>query len=298
MTQGRRRAAVAALAVAAGTLTALVPTAASAAPVGALGSPRMTTDIERAVVDLTNAARAVARNCGDTYYPAVGPLTVNETLASVALAHSTDMAVRGFFSHDNPDGLGPFQRMAAAGYQYTSAGENIAAGYPTPADVVAGWLNSPGHCRNIMNPSFTEIGVGFYQAETLYHEYWSQEFGAHSVEWSVASTPAATTPEPVETAQQTQAIAAAQPQAAPAGTEVRLLKVTRSAGKVGWTEVEAADGYQVRIIKPSGASKWITTTALTRKFSGLRHHRNYTVQVAPVLESGPGQVASLEFVTK
>lgn len=75
--------------------------------------------------------------------------------------------------HTNPDGESPFDRMSNAGYSYSYAGENIAAGYPSPSAVVAGWMGSTGHCKNIMSPNFTEIGVGYHGAGNQ----WTHSFG-------------------------------------------------------------------------------------------------------------------------
>lgn len=81
-------------------------------------------------------------------------------VAAVAQAHSDDMVARGFFSHTNPDGESPFDRLHAAGIAYSAAGENIAYGYPTAASVLAAWLGSDGHRANIENASYTHHGVG------------------------------------------------------------------------------------------------------------------------------------------
>lgn len=132
---------------------------------------------EQRVLDLTNQARAQARTCGTQAYPAAAPLTSNAALRAAAYNHSRDMAVRNFFSHTNPDGLDPFARMRAAGYTgFTAAAENIAAGQATPEAVVAGWLQSPGHCANIMNAAYRDLGVGYY-AGGSYGHYWTQDFG-------------------------------------------------------------------------------------------------------------------------
>jgi uncharacterized protein YkwD len=98
------------------------------------------------------------------------PLANNPTLTSVARAHSLDMKTRNFFSHSNPDGLDPFERMAAAGYTFSSAGENIAAtSYFTltsnPDDVARNfvqnmWMQSSGHRDNILGKYYTETGIG------------------------------------------------------------------------------------------------------------------------------------------
>lgn len=87
-------------------------------------------------------------------------LTWHATLAEVAQAHSEDMVARGFFSHTNPDGESPFDRIQEAGVTYSSAAENIAFGYPTGEAVLNGWLGSAGHRANIENCSLTEHGVG------------------------------------------------------------------------------------------------------------------------------------------
>ncbi len=81
-------------------------------------------------------------------------------VAGVAQAHSEDMVARGFFSHVNPDGDSPFDRLRAAGIAYAAAGENIAYGYPTPATVLEAWLGSDGHRANIENANYTHHGVG------------------------------------------------------------------------------------------------------------------------------------------
>jgi uncharacterized protein YkwD len=119
------------------------------------------------VVTLTNAQRT-AHGCK--------ALTVNSILTSVAYAHSKDMAVRNYFSHNTPEGVSPFTRMTKAGYSWQMAAENIAAGYPTPKAVVDGWMNSPGHRANILNCKLKEIGVGYY-AGGSYRYYWTEDFG-------------------------------------------------------------------------------------------------------------------------
>ena len=88
------------------------------------------------------------------------PLTWNVEVAMVARAHSQDMVDRDFFAHTNPDGASPFDRMDAAGIDFSGAAENIAWGYPTAEAVLDGWLNSTGHRNNIENCNLTEHGVG------------------------------------------------------------------------------------------------------------------------------------------
>ena len=125
-----------------------------------------------------NSARKVARTCGTTSYPAVPPLTVNTQLNTAAQGHAANMAAKNFFSHTGLDGKSPFDRMTAAGYKYSYAGENIAAGNATVAATMTQWLNSPGHCANIMSKNFTQIGFGYDNSSTsTYKHYWVQNFG-------------------------------------------------------------------------------------------------------------------------
>ena len=121
------------------------------------------------VVTLTNAERAKA-GCG--------PLAVNATLTAVAQAHSQDMATNNYFDHNSQDGRTPFDRMTAAGYRYSTAAENIAAGQRTPQDVMTAWMNSPGHRANILDCALKQIGVGYATgSSSQYGVYWTQDFG-------------------------------------------------------------------------------------------------------------------------
>ncbi len=125
-----------------------------------------------------NAVRAQGRMCGTTSYPAVPALKWNTELETAAYLHSKDMAERNYFAHTNPEGLAPWDRMKAQGYNFSYAGENIAAGQPTLEAVVDGWVKSPGHCQNLMSPNFTEVGMGrFDKSGTQYGVYWTQDFG-------------------------------------------------------------------------------------------------------------------------
>ena len=100
------------------------------------------------------------------------PLTANWELSRVARYKSQDMLDRGYFSHNSPTYGSPFQMITAFGLSYRTAGENIARGYTSPQAVVDGWMNSSGHRANILNASYTQIGVG-YVAEG---NYWTQMF--------------------------------------------------------------------------------------------------------------------------
>lgn len=128
--------------------------------------------LEEEVLMLVNEARAQPQRCGGASMPAVGPLQMQPLLRDVARAHSEDMAVRRFFSHVNPDGDDPFDRLDDAGWAYAVAGENIAQGYPDAEQVMAGWMTSPGHCANIMERGYRWIGIGYYEGN-----FWTEVFG-------------------------------------------------------------------------------------------------------------------------
>lgn len=141
---------------------------------------------EHEVLLLVNEERAVGGNCGGQAFGPSGPMTTNANLRCAARLHSKDMSDRSYFAHNNPDGLDPFARIGNAGYSGGTMGENIAMGQPSPGEVVQGWMNSPGHCSNILNDGFTEIGVGYYRGPdsgwTPGH-YWTQNFGGPGGGW-------------------------------------------------------------------------------------------------------------------
>jgi uncharacterized protein YkwD len=124
-----------------------------------------------------NNARTQARNCGDTNYPAAPALSWNCLLENAATTHSQSMADNDYFSHTGIDGSSPGDRISAAGYNWRTYGENIAAGYPDTKSVMQGWLESAGHCANIMNANFSEVGAGMAQGGS-YDIYWTQDFAA------------------------------------------------------------------------------------------------------------------------
>ena len=108
-------------------------------------------------------------------FPAAPPLTMNGGLRCAARVHSVDMDVRQFFDHVNPSGEGPDRRVTSAGFDWSVVGENIALGHTNPSEVIQGWLASPGHCENIMDPRFTHLGVGVHSSEAGI--FWTQAFG-------------------------------------------------------------------------------------------------------------------------
>ncbi|GAB4476465.1 MAG: hypothetical protein OHK0037_38080 [Elainellaceae cyanobacterium] len=112
----------------------------------------------------------------------VQPLTYNSKLGNAAQGHTINMANLDFFSHTGKDGSTIGQRVTASGYQWSFTGENIAAGYTTPQAVVNGWINSPGHRANMLNPNYQEIGIGYHYlsndtGQVNYYHYWTQNFG-------------------------------------------------------------------------------------------------------------------------
>lgn len=129
------------------------------------------------VLALVNAARGKARKCGRTSFPPVPPLTLSVMLNRAALTHSQDMAAKNFFEHQGSDGSKVGDRATRVGYEWRTAGENIAIGSETPEAVVRGWLDSPGHCANLMSPAFSEMGIAFVVARNSEAGiYWTQVF--------------------------------------------------------------------------------------------------------------------------
>ena len=121
------------------------------------------TAYESEVVRLVNEARK---------QNGLSPLTINWELSRVARYKSQDMVDKHYFSHTSPTYGSPFDMMKAFGISYRTAGENIAYGQRTPQEVVNAWMNSAGHRANILNGSFTQIGVGYVAAGN----YWTQMF--------------------------------------------------------------------------------------------------------------------------
>jgi uncharacterized protein YkwD len=118
-------------------------------------------DIRDEFLATVNQARSVNQICGTTPYGPAPPVSWSENLAMAAYLHSEDMALNNFFSHTGSDGSSAGQRISRQGYPWRTYGENIAVGYPTVSSVLQGWLGSEGHCRNLMDPDFTEIGAGY-----------------------------------------------------------------------------------------------------------------------------------------
>lgn len=121
---------------------------------------------EAEVLALTNQKRAEAG-----LSPCAG---TDANLNRSAKAKSEDMAKNNYFAHESPTYGDPFAMMRNFGVQYSSAGENIAMGQPTPQAVVDAWMNSPGHRANILNGSFNYLGIGYVVEDGK--AYWTQQF--------------------------------------------------------------------------------------------------------------------------
>jgi uncharacterized protein YkwD len=130
--------------------------------------------LRESAVRRVNAARASARSCGRQRMPAAPPLGWSEELFSAAARHSRDMARRDYFDHASLDGKRVGVRVAAEGYRWRSVGENIAGGERSVETVMRGWMDSPGHCANIMNAEFTEIGLACAERNgSTWGTYWT-----------------------------------------------------------------------------------------------------------------------------
>jgi uncharacterized protein YkwD len=171
--------------------TSTTPATETTAATTALATPAVTaptavsSDVTCGIVNFQNdliasinTRRGAGAVCGGVGYPAVGAVAWDGQLQNAATAHSTDMAAHNFFSHTGSDGSTLRQRVPAAGYDYRKAGENIAAGQMSVAQVVADWMASPSHCVNMMQPEFRDLGVSCKtNAASDYKIYWTLELG-------------------------------------------------------------------------------------------------------------------------
>ena len=131
------------------------------------------------VLELINEARMHARRCGRKKFPAATPLKQAAALDRVALTHAQDMAARSYLGHKAPDGSMPADRATRAGYAWVAIAENVAAGQTSADEVVDTWLASPGHCANLMNPRYFEMGVAYaVNPASDKGIYWAQVFAA------------------------------------------------------------------------------------------------------------------------
>jgi uncharacterized protein YkwD len=134
--------------------TWLVLASAHAAPTGS-----QTRALATRALQLVNDVRARGARCGGRSFGPAPPVRLSGTLAGVAFGHAADMAQHDYFEHEDLAGRSPADRVKTAGYLEKLVGENIAYGPTSAEEVVQGWLDSPGHCENIMNPEFAEMGI-------------------------------------------------------------------------------------------------------------------------------------------
>jgi uncharacterized protein YkwD len=124
-----------------------------------------------------NRARAQSRRCGSKSFASAPALQSNPLLNRAAETHAQDMISHNYFAHEGYDGSTPAQRVTATGYRYQLVGENIASGPESAAEAAEGWLASPAHCENIMDPRFSESGIAYAaNGSGTPRIYWVQEF--------------------------------------------------------------------------------------------------------------------------
>ncbi|MCB0700769.1 MAG: CAP domain-containing protein [Chitinophagales bacterium] len=127
---------------------------------------------QQKLLDLVNEKRSTGCQCGAKFFAATTALQWNSKLEAAAQKHSDYMKSTGNFSHTGSGGSNAGQRITDEGYTWSTYGENIAESYTSEEAVIQGWIESTGHCENIMNPAFTEMGVATSGS------YWTQVFAA------------------------------------------------------------------------------------------------------------------------
>ena len=124
---------------------------------------------------LINEARSRGTRCGRREFGPAPPMRLSGTLGEVAFGHAADMAEHNYFEHEDLGGHSPADRVRAVGYKEKLVGENIAYGPASVEEAVQGWLDSPDHCENIMDPRFAEMGIASAAGHTSRHRlYWVQ----------------------------------------------------------------------------------------------------------------------------
>jgi uncharacterized protein YkwD len=136
--------------------------------------------VAQEVLNRVNQARAIGHRCGSRYFAPAPPLRLDASLTVAAQTHAANMARLGVLEHRGRDGSTPAQRVRAAGYQDLGAvAENIAGGAMNAREAMDGWLTSAGHCANLMNPTYTQMGVAYSLNESSpLGIYWAQDFAA------------------------------------------------------------------------------------------------------------------------
>jgi len=133
--------------------------------------------VSERVLKLANQARSRSRRCGGKTFSSAPPLTLAKRLGGAAREHARDMARHNMLAHEGSDGSTPAVRVTREGYSWRTVGENVASGPTTPEEVMQGWLDSPGHCENLMNARFTEMGIAYVvDPKSESGVYWAQVF--------------------------------------------------------------------------------------------------------------------------
>jgi uncharacterized protein YkwD len=131
----------------------------------AVSPPAGNPQLAARALHLVNDVRARGIRCGGRPFAPAPPMALSVPLAGVASGHAADMARHNYFEHEDLDGHSPADRVRASGYPEKLVGENIAYGPQSIDEVVRGWLDSPGHCENIMDPRFAEMGIAYAAGE-------------------------------------------------------------------------------------------------------------------------------------
>lgn len=140
--------------------------------------PPELTATEDEMLVLVNELRMTGATCGGRQYDPVPPLQMHEALRDAARLHSQDMGEQNYFDHTSLDGRSPWQRISDSGYPGAGSAENIAAGNNSAQATFNQWLNSSGHCRNMMTRNANEIGIGHANVPgSRFRHYWTQKFG-------------------------------------------------------------------------------------------------------------------------
>ena len=151
------------------------PPAPAPAPVPSRTPSAPTAALADRALALVNEARARGTRCGTHTFSPARPLALSGTLGTVAYGHAADMAAHHYFEHADLAGQTPADRVRATGYREKLVGENIAYGPETVDEAVQGWLHSPDHCENLMDPRFAEMGLAFAAGRGSQHGlYWVQ----------------------------------------------------------------------------------------------------------------------------
>lgn len=133
--------------------------------------------LSQKVLELVNEARSKPRKCGRASFKPAPPLQLSALLSRAASIHNQDMSTKNFFEHQGSDGSKVGDRTSRVGYQWRAVAENIAIGPTTAEVVVNGWLDSPGHCSNIMDTQYTEMGIAYLvNRKSDAGIYWTQVF--------------------------------------------------------------------------------------------------------------------------